>query len=767
MPQAQRSPVRTRKHADKKEKKFIFTATCAAGLEELVAAEMAECGAENLATAPGAVTWSAGTLESGYRACLWSRCASRILLEIARFDAPNPDAVYEGASAVLWDEHLAINKKFAVTCTQANSPIGHTQFAALKVKDAVVDQFRRRFGRRPDVDADRPDLRLHLHLQGTGARLAVDLSGESLHRRGYRVAAGPAPLKESLAAALVRLSGWPDHVEEEPVLLDPMCGSGTLLIEAALMLAKSAPGLARKHFGFMGWAGHEHGLWERLTAEALEREAEADPQNLPRFIGYDADPRAVAAAQKNVIAAGLRDAVVIHQRELAHLKSPGARGCILTNPPYGERLADKETARWLYRALGRRYREEFPGWRLAFFTANPEFADAPGVVWEAEHQLRNGPLKCRLLVGHESRPAPPEPKSAVEIWQPKLLPEGHPGMDFGNRLRKNFAGLAEWLERERILCFRLYDADMPEFKFAVDCYGEWAQVQEYAAPATVEADRAGARRQAALAALRETLALPHSRLFVKTRRRQKGEDQYRKKEAATGKLYEAREGDARLLVNFTDYLDTGLFLDHRPMRRRIREIAAGKTFLNLFGYTGAATVFAALGGARNTTTVDASAAYLDRAAANLALNGFGGPLHRLVQADCLQWLADNEERFDLIFVDPPTFSNTKSNRGGAADREERDGFKKGGRPGEGPGKNGAEAFQKTFDIQRDHARLLRLVMAHLSEGGLALFSTNFRKFQLDAGIAEQFDASEISADTIPPDFRRNQKIHRAWELRRR
>ena len=763
---------------------FTCTAVCASGLENLVADELAQCGVFGAAASPeirpGAVSWQDTSLAGGYRACLWSRFASRILLEIARFDAPTPEALYERCLALPWDEHLDMDQSFAVFCTAVNAAITNSQFAALKVKDAIADQFRRRFGRRPNVDPDHPDLRLHLHLEGTGARLSVDLSGESLHRRGYRVDTGPAPLKETLAAALARLSGWMDHLNEEPILLDPMCGGGTLLIEAALMLCGSAPGLSRKRFGFMGWMGHDPALWERLTAEALDQEQE--PAVWPQFIGYDADPRAVSAAQKNVIAAGLRGRIVIHQRELAHLKSPGARGCLLVNPPYGERLADRERARCLYRALGRIHRERFAGWRLAFFTANTDFADLPAVIWEQTLDLRNGPLKCRLFVGHENRPVPLEPKSACDIWQPRALASGAVGEDFANRLRKNFQGLADWIGQEGIHCFRLYDADLPDYNLAVDCYGEWLHVQEYAAPASVDTDKAKARRERALAVLREVMGAPRDHVFVKTRRRQKGPDQYHKKDAPQGRLVEVREADGRFLVNFADYLDTGLFLDHRPLRALIRKRAAGKHFLNLFGYTGAASVFAALGGALSTTTVDASAVYLARAGANLALNGFGGPLHRLVEADCMGWLAAAEERFGLILVDPPTFSNSKKKavlpeiktpawargkRGeGFSGKRQRE---RGGQAVD-PGRSGRsvvdqETRRESFDIQRDHVRLLRLALARLEPGGLVLFSTNFRKFALDEGLGRDFRVTEISAETIAPDFRRNPKIHRVWAFR--
>ncbi|MBV5316909.1 MAG: bifunctional 23S rRNA (guanine(2069)-N(7))-methyltransferase RlmK/23S rRNA (guanine(2445)-N(2))-methyltransferase RlmL [Desulfobulbaceae bacterium] len=724
-----------RTHPTSKKKKKLplqFTATCGTGLEPLVSEEIAGFGGESIETHPGAVSW-VGNLETGYRACLWSRFASRILLELARFEAPDPDALYAHAGTILWDEHFTLESTFAVhtTLTQTNPALAHSQYASLRIKDAIVDQFRKRFGKRPDVDGSNPDIRINLHVQGTEASLSLDLSGESLHRRGYRTNSGEAPLKESLAAALVRLSGWLEHTDTEPILLDPMCGSGTLLIEAALMLSDSAPGLQRKSFGFMAWNRHDPQLWERLVQEALDREGQGLPEVWPQFIGYDADPTVVAAARKNVIAAGLREMIVIKHRQLARLQSPGPKGCLLTNPPYGERLSEKETVKYLYRCLGRTFHDHFNGWRLGFFTANPDLAEMTGMAWEQRHRLYNGPIKCQLLVGTESQLSERPPHT----WSPVPLELESPGEDFANRLIKNCAALLPWAKEEQITCFRIYDGDIPEYNLAVDFYEEWIHVQEYAPPSTIDPEKAEQRFSLALQVIRSVFEVPRSRIFIKTRQKQKGAQQYQKK-PGTGTLHEVHEGGGRFLVNFTDYLDTGLFLDHRITRARLGQLASGKTFLNLFAYTGSATIYAAMGGATATTSVDLSETYLARANANLALNGFGGPLHQMVEADCMDWLRHNNERYGVIFLDPPTFSNARHRK-------------------------------LTFDIQNDQVALLRLVMQRLAKAGVLIFSTNFRKFKLAEALLEEFIVEEISEATIPPDFRRNHRIHRCWEIRHR
>ncbi len=314
-----------------------------------------------------------------------------------------------------------------------------------------------------------------------------------------------------------------------------------------------------------------------------------------------------------------------------------------------------------------------------------------------------------------------------------------PGTEmFANRLRKNIRHLGKWARREGVTCYRVYDADLPEYAIAIDLYDGWAHVQEYAAPPTVDPGRAEARFKDALAAIPEILGIPAARVVSKVRQRQKGLAQYERL-ATTNEFRVIHEGSLRFLVNLTDYLDTGIFLDHRPTRAMIRELAAGRRFLNLFAYTGTASVYAAAGGADTTTTVDLSAVYLDWARRNMALNGFTeGPRHRFVRADCLSWLATpRPERYHVIFLDPPTFSNSK------------------------------RMGQRTFEVQRDHATLLRLAMGLLTRDGVLLFSNNFRQFKLDRAALSSLAVEDVSAATIPQDFQRNPRIHSCWRITRR
>ena len=700
-------------------------ATCATGVEDLVRNEIDQFGGKNIEVDKGVVSWKSD-LETAYRCCLWSRFASRILLKISSFSAGNEEDLYQKAKKIQWQEHMDVKTSFAINCTiTGKSNITHSKYAALKVKDALVDSFRESVGDRPSVKGDKPGVQFHLHLEGGEATLFIDLSGESLHRRGYRARGTIAPLKETLGAAIVALSGWP---KEGGDLVDPMCGSGTLLIEAAMMYGDSAPGLSRNYFGFYEWAGHDDGLWRSLVEEAMAREDEGLLKKWPVIIGYDSDHVAVSAAKKNIIQAGLEDLIQIKQADLATLSPPSKNGMVLSNLPYGERLSETEYVARLYRAYGRIAKERFVGWRLGAFISNPDLTDCFTFTWEKKYKLHNGSIPCRLLTGTVA--ADMEPKFVWRLPDAESVKEKG---EFANRLLKNMKKMLKWAEREQVDCYRVYHSDLPDYNFSIDLYSKWVHVQEYAAPKTVDPEISASRLRHGLEVIRGVLGVRSNRIFVKRRERQKGSRQYEKKDSKK-KMYEVREGSCSLLVNFTDYLDTGLFLDHRPVRQKIYNEAQGKRFLNLFAYTGAATVQAAMGGATSTTTVDLSSTYLDWARLNLAVNGFSEVKHKVEQGDCVEWLGGAHSKFDLIFMDPPTFSNTKKDK-------------------------------RVFDVQKDHLGLIDLAMTRLETEGLLLFSTNFRKFKLDEEVGARFEVREITAQTIPFDFSRHKKIHRCWEIR--
>lgn len=649
-------------------------------------------------------------LDGAYRLCMGSRIAARVLAPIARGPAHSDAAMAETVDSVDWTKQIPEDTSLGIDFRGIGGWLRHTRFGQQRVKDVIVDQLRAAERERPELTPDQPDVSLYAHFDGEQLNLYRDLGGGPLHKRGYRRESVGAPIKENLAAAVLMAAGWPEHDN----LVDPFCGSGTLVIEAALMKAGIAPRVHRHHWGFKGWSEHDPAKWLAVRKAARAKLAEEERPEA-RLVGYDNDPHAVAAARANAEAAGLDDWIVFTRREAADLRPPPGTdgGLVIGNPPYGERLSEEAALPSLFAVLGERLRGPMQPWRSAFVTPEPGVCRYTGMDRRREHRFRNGPIDCWL----------------VELW----TPPPREGRELENRLRKNRKHLARWARRTETDAWRVYDAEIPAFALAVDCYGDHIVAQEYAPPSTIPAGTAERRLAAGLSAIAHAMEIPGDRIHLRTRRPQKGREQYTKL-TRRGLEVEVREGPARFIVNLTDYLDTGLFLDHRPVRQWIRERAQGKDFLNLFAYTGTATVHAALGGAASTTTVDMSRTYLDWAERNLKLNGFArGRDHRLVRADCIKWLEGETEQWDLILLDPPTFSNSSNT-------------------------------ENVLDIQRDHPQLLRACLARLRPGGLLIFSCNRRDFRLDFAPPENVELRDMTRASIPEDFRRNPKIHHCWFL---
>ena len=770
---------------------YPFFATTPKAMEDILADELRSLGVANLkSTVAGA--YFEGDLSVAYRVCLWSRIANRVLLQLSTFKVTSQDELYQGVQKINWFEHLKQDGSFAVTFNAKNSQtINNTHFGALKVKDAVVDQMRAKFQVRPNIDIDRPNIRINVNLNGETAVLSLDLSGESLHRRGYRDTSIKAPIKENLAAALLIRSRWPSIAKQAGSLLDPMCGSGTFLVEGAMIAADYAPGLLREYFGFIGWKKHDSASWQSLLFEALQRKT-AGIKQLPTIVGFDKDRRNINIAQTHVANAGLQHKIHLECRDIEDA-SPALSwkpGLVICNPPYGERLGDEQETAALYQKFGDTLKAHFGHWQAAMIISNPELGFRLGIRSQKPVTFYNGALECKLLrmtiedaAFFIPKPKTPEERIAqitetITEYQPKtdLVPseksvagrepenlahevvnserelaapksvgkdvvEGRePGaVSFANRLQKNLKRLSAWKSKNNINCYRIYDADLPEYSAAIDVYyGQetWVNVQEYEPPKTIDPFKANQRLAELLSEIPKILGIAPDHVFLKIRRKQKSSDQYQKL-GDQGHFHTIEEHGCLLQVNFEDYLDTGLFLDHRPIRTLIQQQAKGKRFLNLFAYTGSATVHAAVGGAKATTTVDMSKTYLDWAKANLALNRYQGE-HEFIQADCLDWLDEESKQplprqFDLIFLDPPTFSNSKR-------------------------------MSDVFDIQKDHALLIKQAVTLLAPDGVLYFSTNFRRFVLDKDALSWLKIENITARTIPEDFSRNPKIHYCWRI---
>jgi len=747
-----------------------MTARTLEGLEWVLARELESVGAIDLRIGRRTIEFSAvpgRERETLYRAVLESRTAIRVLEPLGRFRVESPEALYAAMEQVDWREQLKVSDTLRVDAAIHDTFLNHSLYAAQIVKDAVVDQLRTPSGRRPSVELRGATLRLALHLVGDTATIFRDAAGKSLHQRGWRTGEVEAPLSEVLAAGILAITGW---TPGEPIL-DPMCGSGTFVVEAATIAAGMAPGLwraRRRGHGFFRFRDCDRDLAGRLVDE-LEARVVAPAGS---FQASDLDPRAVEATRLCAEAAGVAASLSIEQKHFEQAVPAAGSGLVVTNPPYGERLAlpragalFRRIGDWLVRACG--------GWRAAILAPDTPVAGYLGLRPTHRVWLPNGPIACRLLEVEirERPPLPPEPErpsapmpqaTAVSDGlddtsgsMPPAPPAGRPAIgaagpprsggrpvedqlgDFRRRLAKRFKHLSKWARRIGTDAFRIYDRDIPEVPLVIDWYAGWLHAAEYERPH----DRTEIEHEVWLDRMIEgaaaELGVPHDRTFLKVRRRQREGGQYEKVDGREAVL-QVKEGGLSFEVNLSDYLDTGLFLDHRTTRGMVRDEAAGKRMLNLFSYTGSFSVYAAAGGATETVSVDLSNTYLDWTRTNLALNGFkDAGRHRIVRDDARAFLEHRARRgeppFDLVVVDPPTFSRSARS-------------------------------ETPWDVEHDHAELLALVARNLTPGGTVYFSTNFRRFHLaEATLAADFTFREITNRTIPEDFR-NERIHRAWRM---
>ena len=742
--------------------------TCADGLEAPLQTELTSFGIVSDIKSTGRLAVT-GTLRDLYTICLWSRVASRVLMLIKRkninaeYDVA--EQLYGLAKSVDWTQQFSLEQTFAIRLSVDKRVAVSQQFAMLRIKDAIADTFNEVYDSRPNVDSKNPDFSVFATVNDKQAELYLDLSGTSLHRRGYRVAMTEAPLKENLAAALLYSAGWHKKNEQGDApfynaLIDPMCGSGTFIIEALLMHCDYAVGIdkAANQFGFYEWQHHDDVLWKKMIDDAQMRFREAleiineQPDTLPLILGFDADSGAILATEKNLIAAGLQDLLPLLDLEtraldrLSSILKPLAddgrlsNPLIITNPPYGERLGDEEMIKPLYQAIGLILQDSFAGSdinpMLGILAANVEQVDILPIKEPKTLRCHNGAITVyfrygTLIAGQTGNLVSRFEKREIEVEE---------GQDFINRLQKNLVKLKKLAKKDTVSNLRVYNADLPDFKVAVDLYGDYVHVQEYAPPKTIPPETAKKRFNLALMGIREVFGINREQIFIKTRARQSGNDQYSKQgnTEKRGKFYVAREDGAYFYVNFTDYLDTGLFIDHRNMRARIKDNSRNKSVLNLFAYTCTASVHAALAGAKKVTSVDLSQNYLDWGKQNFALNGLNvsGNKYQFVAADIFEWIKDNTEQFDIIFIDPPTFSNSKK-------------------------------FQGTFDVQRDHSAIINRAMNRLTADGILYFSNNFTRFELDEQLTERYDVVDITQKTIGFDFDVKKPIHQSFEIRHR
>ena len=709
-----------------------FLALTSPGIEVLLADEIKNLGGEHVVQKPEGVYFSA-SMALGYKISLWTRLATRVMLKLGEGEALNKDQLFKAASSINWLEHFTSDTTFAIDFVGYSEEIRNSQFGGLTIKDAIVDQFREQGHERPNVDKKTPQISFQARLLRDHVSIYLDFSGRGLFQRGYREHSGAAPLKENLAAALIIRSGW--LADTSKPLVDPMCGSGTILIEAVAMATKQAPSIYRASWGFESWLKHDEKLWQGQLNKAKNDSASAlnDAQNSSlKVFGVDIDARVINTAQQNTRNANVQRFIEFRCQNTNDMKNAyGHSGTILFNPPYGERIGELPELVENFVLFGQKLKSQFIDWRVAILTSNVELLAMLKLSSFKRYKFKNGPLDCQFALYNVDQ---------KQLAKDAVNPESSFAEEdsaFANRLKKNTKSLKGWLKSNQIDCYRLYDADIPEYNVAIDIYGDYLVIQEYAAPKTIDEQKAKKRLQEVLYWAPKVLQVPTDKVILKTRAKQTGKNQYQRVDKSKQSITMNEHG-ALFKINLWDYLDTGLFLDHRKTRQIVAKKSKNKSLLNLFAYTGSVSVQAALHGASSITTVDMSNTYLNWAQDNFALNKLNGHKYQFIQADCLDWLKKNTTAFDIIFIDPPTFSNSKR-------------------------------MEDSFDVQRDHVDLITDALKSLAPGGEIFFTNNKRNFKIDFDAMEALGikAQAMSDVTRDKDFARNKHIHNSWSITRK
>jgi 23S rRNA (guanine2445-N2)-methyltransferase / 23S rRNA (guanine2069-N7)-methyltransferase len=702
---------------------FSLFISCPKGLEYLLEDEVRDIGLNVTQVSPEGV-YGKADLAIIYSLCLWSRIANRVQVILFKGNASNKDNLYNTCYEYDWQSQFNCNKTIAVEFHGESLELRNSMFAAQVVKDAIVDKFRKINNERPMVTKDNPNIRIHAHLKRDVITVSLDVTGYSLHARGYKVMTGAATIKENIAAAMLVRAKWPDAILNNQTLYDPFCGTGTIVIEAAMMAANIAPGLYRGDKSFKHWLAHNDTLWNSIRLNAISKIK--SPNGSIKLYGSDIDEMAIEAAKQN--AASARVSSWIEWRVLDFTKFGDTsnlniqNGIIVSNPPYGERLGSQTQLIPLYQSVGKVLKDSFKGFKAFILNSDSLLAKAIGLKAFNQYTLYNGPLACKLycFAINDDNQLKQFNNNSANLTNSDM---------FANRLKKNYQHLQKWAKRNNISCYRVYDADLPEYAFAIDIYNDYVVLQEYTKPAEIPDNIAQKRYLDVVEIAPIVLNIKPENVVIKHRAKQKGNLQY-KKLSSKNDFIQTTEGTVKLNVNLHDYLDTGVFLDHRLLRLKFSELKPGTKFLNCFCYTATASLHAAMSGAI-TTNVDMSYTYLDWGKSNFKLNSIDTEKHQFIQADCLKWLKTSTDKFDVIFLDPPSFSNSKR-------------------------------MDDTLDIQRDHTSLIETTMQLLKPDGLLYFSTNFRHFKLSPVIQDNYSVQDITKSTIDLDFKRDQKIHQCF-----
>lgn len=728
------------------------------GLEGVLCQELKGLGALDASTGRRMVSFTADQALL-YRANLWCRTAVRILKPIAQFtvDAAAADpyrSLYAHVQEIDWQAHLGPTGTLAIDPVVHGRLLTNSLYAAQVAKDAIADWFRDRFGERPSVDRVQPDLRINLHVSGDRATVYLDASGQSLHKRGYRRQTGEAPLNEVLAAGILRLTGW----DGNGPLVDFLCGSGTLPIEAAMMARNFAPGLIREDFGYRRWLDFDAALEAAVIEEARQAARPANPsETAPRIFGSDLDPSAIAAARENAARAGVAADIQFQVANFENLEPPGTHGTILLNPPYDERLRVAGVGAF-YRRLGTLLSRRWQGYDAWVLAGNLEAAGQFGIEPAKTYPLFNGPIECRLLKfeldDSAERPSDESDAAAPPASERASATRSSPVEALRNRLTRMGKHWARWARRQGITCYRIYDCDLPEVPWTIDRYEDRLYIIEHDRPHGRTPLEHRQWFDGLVEVVSQTLDVPAENLYAHLCDPQSAASpRHEGAQAKQNERFVVHEGGCPLEVDLGRRDDTGLAPDLRTLRQHLAAEASGKRFLNLFGRSGVATIFAARGlgdaktadavdrktdGARLTVTVEPSVGFARWSAYNFQLNGLAEPDHVIVPSEPLEWIerlaAAQATPFDLVLVAPPAGFHRRQD-------------------------------SRAWNPREEYRQLLDSVQRLLAPQGKIFFVSTVRRFRLDPADVPWASTRDVTAQLLPADCR-DKPAFRCWSLLR-
>ncbi len=657
------------------------------------------------------------------RAVMWSRLANRLYIKLASQPCANKKDLYQHMSDIEWHRLCQdIPNTLSIKFNGTNESLKNSHFSSQVCKDAICDQMYEAFGKRPKVVKKDAHLMVYARLKYKQLDIYQDITGHSLHQRGYREQNTLAPLKENLAAAILMRADWPALSQQGFNLIDPMCGSGTLLTEGWQMACDMAPNAQFKSHALFSWRHFDAHQWTQLMIEAENREAAGLASFKGQVIGVDHHKDSVALANDNLSHMAHNKRISFQYQTLDKFRIPPRQNLVVCNPPYGVRLQKNHLSSW--QQLSAWLEQKAQGAKAAVLTPDAAKGWLLGYREHHVYALMNGALSIQLRlfdINKENKLNAPKDQLFVLPASAQML---------ANRLKKNMAKLTPWAERNGVEAFRVYDADIPEYAFAIDKYRNHINIQEYQAPKTIAESKAKAHLEQAMLAVQSVLQPVTDKIHLKTRQKQKQNDQYSKLDMDAARFV-VNEGPRKYLIDLGKYLDTGLFLDHRWLRNHVQRISKGQSVLNLFCYTGAISVAAGMGGAAQVTSVDTSKTYLKWCEENFKINDLNVK-HDVFRADVMKHLTFDNSLHDIIIADPPTYSNSHSR-------------------------------ETDWDVQRDHVELIQACAKKLKPGGTIYFSNNFRKFKLDASLQSAFVIKNISNKSMDLDFK-GSKIHHCFEI---